>query len=90
MPSKTAVKRKKSFTLSHSSLAFLEKLRRERRVSSTSRVLDEMILREQARHRRKSVEEAIADYYSQLPKSERAEQRAWAEFAQEQLGEEMD
>ncbi len=83
MPGQT--KQKRSFTLSRSSVVFLERLRRERRAASTSRVLDELIHQEEARHRRKYAEGAIAAYYSELSEAERDEQKAWGRFALEQL-----
>ena len=75
MPGKTREKR--SFALSHSSVMFLERLRRERRAPSTSRVLDELIRQEASRHRRTRVEEAIGAYYSELSEAEISEQKAW-------------
>ena len=41
--SRTRPKEKRSFTLSHSSVAFLERLRKEKKATSTSQVLDELI-----------------------------------------------
>ncbi len=85
MSGKTPPKSKKSFTLSRSSVVFLERLRRERKVLSASRVLDDLIQQEEARHRRRTVEDAIADYYSNLSDAERGEEKAWGQFALEQL-----
>jgi hypothetical protein len=84
----TPVKVKKSFTLSHSSAVFLERLRQERRVASTSSILDELIRDAEAHHRRSLTEQAISTYYSTLSPDEENEQRIWGEFAGKQLSEE--
>lgn len=75
---------KKSFTLSPSSVAFLDELRRERQAASTSLVLDQLIRNAEAMHRRQTAEESIAAYYSSLSPEEQKEQEAWGEFALEQ------
>jgi hypothetical protein len=86
MPSKISNKEKRSFTLSRSSVVFLEQLKRERKISSASRVLDELIREDEARQRLASIEAAIGDYYDRLSEPERREQEAWGRFALEQLG----
>ena len=83
--SKTEVKEKKSFTLSRSSVAFLMRLRQERRAPSTSMVLDELIQEADALQRRSSTDQAISEYYSSLSGDEIKEQEAWGEFATAQL-----
>ena len=82
---KSEAKEKKSFTLSRSSVAFLQRLRQERNASSTSLVLDELIQEADADQRRKSAEQAISDYYNSLSGEELKEQVAWGEFAFSQL-----
>ena len=77
----SARKAKKSFTLSVSSVAFLENLRKARRVSSASGVLEEIIqglLRQQELAR---LEQAVDGYYSSLSDAELAEQASWGDFA---------
>jgi hypothetical protein len=86
MQSKISSKEKRSFTLSRSSVVFLEQLKRERKISSASRVLDELIREEEARRRLASIDAAIGDYYDHLSEPERREQEAWGRFALEQLG----
>lgn len=85
MPSMRSLKEKRSFTLSRSSVVYLERLKRERRISSASRVLDELIREEEARRRRASTEAAIADYYDNLCEAEHRELGAWGRFAMEQF-----
>ncbi len=77
-------KAKKSFTLSRSSVAFLERLRKKRRASSTSLILDELIRDAEARQRQKAIGEAISSYYDRLSPAELEEQESWGEFALEQ------
>ncbi len=87
MNSRIPIKEKKSFTLSRSSVAYLERLRREKKAPSTSRVLDELIRDAAARHQRSAAEQAISAYYSLLSSGEEKEQKAWGEFAEDQLRE---
>jgi cellulose synthase/poly-beta-1,6-N-acetylglucosamine synthase-like glycosyltransferase len=63
----------------------LERLRKSRNATSVSRILDGLIQEEKARYRRKSVEEAITNYYDGLSKTELAEYEAWGRFALEQI-----
>ena len=83
-----AVKEKKSFTLSRSSVAFLKRLRQERNAPSTSLVLDELIQEADACQRRSSTEQAISAYYNSLSHEEKREQEAWGQFAVAQLKQE--
>lgn len=85
MNGRTSAKEKRSFTLSHSSLAYLERLRKEKKAASTSGILDELIRNAEAQERRSSTEEAISAYYSSLSADEEKENRAWGNFAAEQL-----
>jgi hypothetical protein len=82
--SRTATKEKKSFTLSRSSVAFLERLRKEKKATSTSKVLDELIGDADARRQLEAYEQAVTAYYDNLTDEEREEQRAWGEFAERQ------
>jgi hypothetical protein len=88
MSSKTSPKEKRSFTLSRASVLYLKELQRARKISSASRVLDELIREEEARRRRTCEEAAISDYYDHLSEPERREQEAWGRFALEQLRDE--
>jgi hypothetical protein len=85
MPSRIADaprrKAKKSFTLSLESVAFLEAMRKQRRVGSTSAILDEILESVRREHERASVDLAVADYYGSLSTGEALEQAQWADFA---------
>jgi hypothetical protein len=81
-------KKKKSFTLSPSSIVFLERLKRERKGASVSLILDELILQAEARRRRRTTEEAISAFYDSLSEEERKEEAAWGDFARNQWKEE--
>ena len=80
----TITKEKRSFTLSRSSVAFLERLRKERKAASTSFVLDELIHEAETERRRKATDDAISAYYDSLSDEEVKEQAAWGQFALEQ------
>jgi hypothetical protein len=86
MSSKT--KKKKSFTLSPSSIVFLERLKRERKGDSVSLILDELIRQAEARRRRRTTEEAISAFYDSLSEEERKDEAAWGDFARNRWKEE--
>jgi hypothetical protein len=74
-------KDKKSFTLSRSSVAFLERLRKEKKAPSIPLVLDDLIRDVEARQRRSASEQAITAFYDSLSSDEMKEHQAWGEFA---------
>jgi hypothetical protein len=80
----TGAKEKKSFTLSPSSVTFLERLRKEKKAASTSRVLDELIEDAAARRQIEAMDKAFTAYYDSLTDEEMEEDRAWGEFAESQ------
>jgi hypothetical protein len=81
---KKPVKQKRSFTLSRSSVQFLERLRRKTAATSTSLVLDQLIRDAEQKEAQAGLEASIAAYYSQLSREEQAEQELWGAFASEQ------
>jgi len=74
-------KAKKSCTLSPESVAFLEVLRKKRKAASASSVLDEIIQTIRLGQKKKTIEQAVTDFYSYLPDEEREDVAAWGEFA---------
>lgn len=82
------IKEKRSFTLAPASVAYLERLKKERRASSVSHVLDELIREAETRRRREALEEAIAAHYNSLTAEELREEQAWGKFAMQQLAKE--
>jgi hypothetical protein len=75
------IKRRRTFTLSPESLAYLEQETRQRRADSQSAVLDEL-LREKKRERQlAALETAIGAYYDGLSDAEVEEDKIWGEFA---------
>lgn len=78
---KSPRKTKKSYTLSPESLTFLETLRKRRRASSISSVLEEVIQAFRRREERANIEKSISTYYSSLSDDEVAEQAEWGDFA---------
>jgi hypothetical protein len=83
-------KQKRSFTLSPSSIAFLERLRKKRKAASCSKVLDELISEAGRRQRRAEIHNAMDDYYASLTDEEVAEDRSWGEFGLEQASKAKD
>jgi hypothetical protein len=77
----TSRKAKKSYTLSQESVAFLESVRRKRRAPSASSVLEDILQTARQGHRRKTLDQAVSDYYDLLPAGEPDEQALWGEFA---------
>jgi hypothetical protein len=78
-------KRRRTFTLSPESLAYLEQQARERQLDSQSAVLDNLLLEKTAEQRRATLEAKITAYYDSLSDEEVEEQRAWGEFAEQTL-----
>jgi len=74
-------KAKKSYTLSSESVAFLEIMRRKRRATSVSSVLEEILQAVRRRQEQARVEQSVSHYYSSLSGEETAELAKWAEFA---------
>ena len=81
MPGKTNHKLKKSYTLSFEIVAFLEVMRKKRRVASASAVLEEILQAVKREQERASVDRAVASYYSSLEADEVAELAQWGDFA---------
>lgn len=86
----TARKQKRSYTLSPDSIAFLDRLRKKRKVSSCSMVLDQLISEAGRRQRKAEIHKAMDDYYSSMTDEEIAEDRAWGQFALEQASKAKD
>jgi hypothetical protein len=76
---------KKSYSLSVGSVKFVEQLRKTRRASSTSSVLDDIVQAYRRAQQRRSLERDIAQYYSSLPDEQVEEEAAWGEFAISEL-----
>lgn len=78
-------KRRRTFTLSPASLAYLEHQARERKLASQSAFLDELLLEKTMEQRRAALEANVAAYYDSLSDEEVQEQRAWGELAEQSL-----
>jgi hypothetical protein len=74
-------KAKKSYTLSLRSLAFLDRIKTQRRAASISSILEEIVQAAQREHDRASLGRAVSDYYNSLSDEELTEQARWGEFA---------
>lgn len=79
--SHTIRKAKKSYTLSQESVAFLESVRRKRRAPSASSVLEDILQTARRGHRRKTLDQAVANYYDGLSRGDAEEQALWGDLA---------
>jgi hypothetical protein len=79
------IKRRRTFTLSPESLAYLEEQARQRKLGSQSAFLDELLREKTMELRRAALEANVTAYYDSLSKEERQEQRAWGELAEQSL-----
>jgi hypothetical protein len=83
--SSAARKAKKTFSLSHQSVMYLESLRKQKRSKSVSSVLEDIIRREQQASDMERISASVTRYYDSLAPEEIAEDRAWGEFAATQF-----
>ena len=78
-------KQRRTFTLSAESLAYLEHEARQRKIESQSALLDELLLEKTREQQLAATEAKIRAYYDRLSDEEVEEQRAWGEFAEQNL-----
>ena len=78
-------KQRRTFTLSAESLAYLEQEARRRKIESQSALLDELLLEQTREQQLAATEDKIKAYYDSLSDEEVEEQRAWGEFAEQNL-----
>jgi hypothetical protein len=81
----SATKAKRTFSLSRKTVAFLEAERKARRQKSLSAVLEEIVRRHQEEREMERVSASITRYYDTISEEERAENLAWAKFAETQF-----
>jgi predicted glycosyltransferase len=74
-------KAKKSYSLSHESVQFLETMRKRRKASSISSILEDILQAVRRQQERAVLEHAVAGYYDSLSGAEAEELTAWGEFA---------
>ena len=85
MAKRSQIKQKRTFSLSQESVEYLESVRKQKKAPSTSTVLDEIIREQKLLAKRQAMSQEINDYYDSLTDEQRAEDRAWGEFAESQL-----
>jgi hypothetical protein len=78
-------KQRRTFTLSPTSLAYLEQQARERQLNSQSAFLDELLQEKSMEQRRAALEANVTAYYDSLSEAEIEEDRLWGEFAGRRL-----
>jgi hypothetical protein len=80
---RTAVKAKKTFSLSSEALAYLNVLRKDYR--SASEALDALIRQKKEQAESERVSASIRNYYDSIGEEEREENRKWGEFVEANL-----
>jgi hypothetical protein len=80
-----ANKQRRTFTLSPSSLSFLEQEARRRGADSQSAVLDTLLQEKNSERRLASLEASVRAYYDGLTDCEVEENKSWGEFASKNL-----
>jgi Tfp pilus assembly protein PilO len=86
MPRTRSVRKaRKTFSLSHETVRYLESLRKERKKDSMSSVLEDVIRQLQQTKEMERISASVTRYYDSLTSEEIAEDRAWGEFAATQF-----
>lgn len=86
MPRTRSVRKaRKTFSLSHETVRYLESLRKERKKDSMSSVLEDVIRQLQQTKEMERISASVTRYYDSLTPEEIAEDRAWGEFAATQF-----
>ena len=85
--SQTGRKERRTFSLSRESLRFLELIRKQRKGSSVSAILDDLIAQQRRSQEARRISASITSYYDSLTDKEVAEDSAWGEFAESQFSE---
>jgi hypothetical protein len=78
---RSSSKQKKSYTLSRSSVTFLERLRKETAAPSISFLLDRIIRNAEEQRRREAIGRAFTEYYDNLTEDEIRESREWGDYS---------
>ena len=77
-------KERKTFTLSRDSIRYIKKVRREQSAPSDSSALEEILAESRRAREMAEIESSISKYYDSTSEEERAENKAWGEFAESQ------
>lgn len=86
MPKRQSLaKAKRTFSLSRQTVAFLEAERKARQQKSLSAVLEEIVRQHQEEKEMERVSASITRFYDTISEEGRAENLAWAEFAETQF-----
>jgi len=80
-----ARKVRRTFTLSPENLAYIEEQTRQRKLSSHSAFLDELLLEKTREQKLATLDANVRSYYDKLTDEETNEQRLWGELAEPTL-----
>ena len=78
-------KARKTFSLSRETVKYLESLRKEKKTSSMSAVLEDVVRQLQEAKELERISASVSRYYDALTYEQMAEDRAWGEFAETQF-----
>ena len=78
-------KLRKTFTLSAESVAYLREIEKEKRSSSSSAVLEDILQEKRREQARACADASISKYYDSLSTQDEKENEAWAEIADSQF-----
>ena len=81
-------KTRRTFSLSREAVSYLEALRAAKQSPSVSSVLEDLIRQRKETEEMQRISASISGYYDSLSDFERAEDRAWGEFAERQIPDE--
>ena len=80
-------KSRKTYTLDPELVRYLEVVREERKVDSSSAALEQILRESQKKRESQKLESSITAYYDSQTDADRQEDRAWAKFAESQIPE---
>lgn len=83
----SALKERKTFTLSHESAEFLASERRLRKAASTSSVLDQILLEQKRQRDKQRFDAAVTNYYDTISNELAEEDSLWGELAETEFRE---
>jgi predicted CopG family antitoxin len=82
---RTQRKTRRTFSLSHEAVRYLESVRKGKRARSISSVLEELIRKRQEGDEMDRISASIAGYYDSLTDDQVAQDSSWGKFSEAQL-----
>ncbi len=82
---RAARKERRTFTLDHDLVGYVQDEARQRSISSLSAALEELLRESKRRREREKIQDAISRYYDSLAEDEREQERDWGACAETQF-----